>query len=74
MNSSNLERAAYIAAHGIMQADLSSPQFACPGARRSRTIDAIAKIIVSVMEIESLESELSELHRHYAGSIEARTR
>lgn len=52
MNSSNLERAAYLAAHRIMQADLTNPQFACPGTRRSKMIDAIAGIIKDVMEAE----------------------
>lgn len=52
MNSSTIERAAYIAAHRIIQADLSSPQFACPGTRRSKMVDAIAGIIKDVMEAE----------------------
>lgn len=52
MNSSTIERAAYIAAHRIMQADLTNPQFACPGTRRSKMVDAIAGIIKGVMEAE----------------------
>lgn len=76
MNSSNLERAAYLAAHRIMQADLTNPQFACPGTRRSKMVDAIAGIIKDVMEAEAIspEDELAQLHRFYAESIEARTR
>ncbi len=53
MNPGNLERAAYLAAHRIMQTDLDSPQYACPGTRRSRTVDAIAGIIKDVMEAEA---------------------
>lgn len=55
MTSSTLERAAYLAAHKIMQTDFSNPQYACPGTRRSRGIDAIAGIIKGVMEAEGTE-------------------
>lgn len=57
MSHSTIERAAYLAAHRIMQADLSSPQFACPGTRRSKTIDAIAGIIKGVMEAGSEDEQ-----------------
>src|SRR5579862_4110990 len=53
MNPNQLERAAYIAAHAILRADIGSPELACPGARRSRTVDMIAGIIKGVFEIHS---------------------
>lgn len=73
MKSDNIERAAYLAAHRIMQADLANPQFACPGTRRSRAVDMVAGIIKNVMEAEG-DDELTQLHRYFAESIEARTR
>jgi hypothetical protein len=53
LNPNQIERAAYIAAHRIMTEDLASPELACPGARRSAHLDAIAKIIKSVFEVHS---------------------
>ncbi len=64
MTSDTLERAAYIAAHRIMQADLDSPQFACAGTRRSRTVDAIAGIIKDVMEAEEQPLPLPDWTQH----------
>ena len=54
MNASQLERAAYMAAHAIMSANTGAPELACPGARRSHTIDAIAKVIKDIFEIHSV--------------------
>ena len=53
MKPSEMERAAYIAAHRIMVADISSPELACPGARRSHVVDTIAGIIKQVLELHS---------------------
>ena len=55
MNENQLERAAYIAAHAILRADISAPELACPGARRSHTVDAIAEIIKEVFELHCAE-------------------
>ena len=53
MNAHQMERAAYIAAHRILTTDLSAPELACPGARRSAVLDNMAKIITSVYEAHS---------------------
>ncbi len=50
MNARQMERAAYIAAHRILTTDLTSPELACPGARRSAIVDNMARIIKSVYE------------------------
>jgi hypothetical protein len=54
MSTSQLERAAYIAAHAILTADVEAPELVCPGARRSHTVDAIAGIIKDVFEMQSV--------------------
>jgi hypothetical protein len=51
VNPDQIDRAAYIAAHAILAADTSAPDLACPGARRSHEVDAIAGIIKSVFEV-----------------------
>jgi hypothetical protein len=43
------ERRAYQAAHRIVAADLRFDRLASPGARRSRAVDAVAKMIVEAM-------------------------
>ncbi len=53
MNAHQMERAAYIAAHRIMTTDLTAPELACPGARRSAVLDNMARIIKSVYEAHS---------------------
>lgn len=53
MNAHQMERAAYIAAHRILTTDLSAPELACPGARRSAVVDNVARIIKSVYEAHS---------------------
>ena len=45
MKANEIERAAYMAAHRILMADLSAAELACPSARRSRAVDAIAGIL-----------------------------
>lgn len=51
MNSRQIERAAYIAAHRLMTMDCTAPQLACPGARRSAMLDNMANIIKDVYEV-----------------------
>jgi len=51
MNTKQLERAAYIAAHAILSANTSAPHLATPGGRRSYTVDVIAEKIRSVFEL-----------------------
>lgn len=51
MNAKQLERASYLAAHAVLSANISAPQLATPGARRSYTIDAIANQIRRVFEL-----------------------
>lgn len=53
MNANQMERAAYIAAHRLLSSDLSAPELACPGARRSAVIDNMARIIKGVFELHS---------------------
>jgi hypothetical protein len=48
-----MERAAYIAAHRLLTTDLTSPELACPGARRSAIVDNMAKVIIGVFEAHS---------------------
>ncbi len=55
MNSHQIERAAYIAAHALLTANTSAPELACPGARRSYTVDTIAGIIKGVFELHCEE-------------------
>lgn len=43
---SAVERQAYAAAHRILTVDTENMRLLCPGARRSATVDAIAKIIM----------------------------
>ena len=57
MNAHQMERAAYIAAHRILTTDLTAPELACPGARRSAIIDNIARIIKSVYEAHDQASD-----------------
>ncbi|MEO8048799.1 MAG: hypothetical protein ABI833_00165 [Acidobacteriota bacterium] len=51
MNAKQLERASYMAAHAIFSANISAPQCATPGARRSHAIDTIADAIRNVFEL-----------------------
>jgi len=48
MNARDTERAAYIAAHRILAANLSAPELACPSARWSHAVDMVAGIIQEV--------------------------
>jgi hypothetical protein len=57
MQAKEIERAAYIAAHGILAADVGAPELACPGARRSHAVDVIADIIKEVFEIYDSQCE-----------------
>jgi hypothetical protein len=51
MNAKQLERASYLAAHAVLSANTTAPHLATPGARRSYTIDVIAKQIRRVFEL-----------------------
>ncbi len=51
MDRSDIERAAYIAAHAIDAADKSAPTLACKGARQTHKIDVIANIIINVFTV-----------------------
>jgi len=53
VNAKEIEIAAYMAAHRILEMNTAA-EFACPGAQRSRTVDTIADIIREVFEIYSL--------------------
>ncbi len=53
MNASQMERAAYMAAHRLLTTDLTAPELACPGARRSAIVDNMARIIIGVFEAHS---------------------
>ncbi len=55
MNSHQIERAAYMAAHALLTANISAPELACPGARRSHAVDTIAGIIKNVFELHCEE-------------------
>jgi len=57
MHAKEIERAAYIAAHGILAANTGAPEMACPGARRSHAVDVIADIIREVFELYDSECE-----------------
>jgi hypothetical protein len=50
MNARDRERAAYIAAHRILSANLSAPELACPSARWTHAVDTVAGIIQEVFE------------------------
>ena len=63
MHVKEIERAAYIAAHGILAADTGAPELACPGARRSHAVDVIADIIREVFELYGSECEMCAEHR-----------
>lgn len=54
--STPLELRAYEAAHRIYTSDFEVANLACPGTRRSRTVDAIAKMIVEACRPEEVRS------------------
>lgn len=58
-----LERRAYQAAHKILEADFRVSHLACRGERKSRTIDAIAEIIMQACEPggQDVEPKLQKL-------------
>jgi hypothetical protein len=59
MKAADIERAAYIAAHAILTADLNAPELACSGARRSYAVDAIAEVIKGVFALDRSDSNPS---------------
>jgi hypothetical protein len=54
VNTKEIERAAYVAAHRVLAADTSAHELACPGARKSRAIDTIAGIIRETFELHNV--------------------
>lgn len=57
MTTKQIERAAYIAAHRILAANTTGRELACPGARRSRKLDAIAAVIREVLELHMTKAD-----------------
>ncbi len=57
MTAKEIEKAAYAAAHRILEVNTIATEFACPGAQRSHAVDAIAEIIREVFEPSSLDSD-----------------
>lgn len=55
MDAKELERAAHIAAHRILMADIGARELACSGTRRSRAVDTVARIIKDVFELRAGE-------------------
>jgi hypothetical protein len=75
MNAKEIERAAYLAAHRILAADISASGLACPGAQRSHAVDTIAAIIQGVFEIYKPEREYAlERRARFAAEIVKRPR
>jgi hypothetical protein len=63
VDAKTLDSAAHIAMHRILTTDLSRPELACPGARRSAHIEAGAKIIIDVFSsIKEKEKETNYDH------------
>jgi hypothetical protein len=57
MDPHHIERAAYMAAHAVLAANVSAPELACPGARRTHAVDTIANVIKSVFEMHCDEMD-----------------
>ena len=57
MTAKGIERAAYIAAHRILEANTTAAELACPGAKRSHAVDAVADIIREVFELHNQRPE-----------------
>jgi hypothetical protein len=69
MNESQIERAAYIAAHRILDADITAGEFACSGARRPLALDTIAGIIKDIFQSElTPDWESADCQQHKADS------
>src|SRR5262249_13491727 len=58
MTDKEIERAAYVAAHRILEANTAAPELACAGARRSYAVDTIADIIREAFERYDRVAEL----------------
>lgn len=50
MSAKGIDRAAYVAAHRIVEANIVASELVCPGGRRSRAVDTVAAIIREVFE------------------------
>jgi len=73
MKADDIERAAYIAAHAIMAANLNAPELACPGARRTFAVDAIAELIKGIFAMDHSGSEPALVWRERPREISAST-
>jgi hypothetical protein len=74
MNSRQIERAAYIAAHRLLTMDLSEPELACPGARRSALLDNMASVIKNVYEATATPRPKTAAHsRSYPNLVPMNT-
>lgn len=52
MTAKEIEHAAYVAAHRILEADVSAPELVCDGAIRTHAVDVIANIIREAIDSE----------------------
>lgn len=57
MTATEIKRAAYIAAHRILEANAGAPDLTRAGARSSHAVDTIADIIREVFELYNLAPE-----------------
>ena len=57
MTAKGIERAAYVAAHRIIEADGVPSELVCPGARRSRAVDTVADIIREEFELRNAAND-----------------
>ena len=57
MTAKRIERAAYVAAHCIVEANVAASELVCPGALRSRAVDTIAEIIRGVFVLQNAEQD-----------------
>ena len=74
MKAEQIERAAYIAAHAILSANLTAPELACPGARRTYAVDAIAELIKGVFELDYAEMDAATIWRDHCRSTSVHSR
>jgi hypothetical protein len=64
MEAGRIERAAYIAAHAILAANLNSRELVCPGAKRSYAVDTIAGIIKGAFGVEGTDQIPRQTRNH----------
>jgi hypothetical protein len=71
MNARDRERAAYIAAHRILSANLGAPELACPSARWTYAVDTVAGIIQEVFECQPSSLDVSATRTERAADTAA---